>query len=277
MSCKRLFATVLAMGMLMASLAGCTCLHDWQDGDCNNPKTCKICHETLGQRLGHDWKNANCMDPQVCDRCGAVGEQALGHSWVEATTEKPKTCRICGVTEGDPIVTDSRFHTADTAPFAGTWEGQFTIPVKDFGYNGVQSSVVYNVVLTFGKAGEFSSKVSIASGLSIKNEIIRLVEEDYYAVAAASGKDKEAADAEMKTNWFGWTVKQYATFLVQNYTFQDKTSNQMTGVYYVEDGQVHAATAWDEDMSETYGSITEGSLSWTDPITGHTVALTKKA
>lgn len=276
MTTKRIFAALAAFVMLSVLLCGCGCRHDWQAANCNEPKRCKLCGETVGNRMGHHWSNATCTENKTCTRCGAIGEEAQGHKWVEATTEAPKTCRICAATEGERIITDERFHTADTKDFVGTWAGQLSVPCADLGYTGVNNPLVYNVELTFGKAGEFTSKVGLASGLPMKNEVIRLKAEEMYAFSASLGKDKAAADAEMQA-LLGMSVTQYATFLVQNFTFTDPVTSQITGVYYVQEGQVHAATKWTDDMTAEYGYIEEGELLWTAIGSGYSCTLTQVA
>ena len=273
---KRIFAVLLAIFMLAVTLSACGCRHQWEAANCNAPKTCKLCGETVGNRMGHHWSNATCTENKTCTRCGAIGEEALGHSWVEATTEAPKTCRICSATEGERIITDERFTTATSAPFVGTWEGQLSVPCADLGYTGINTPMVFNVTLTFGKAGEFTSKVELASGLTMKNEVIRLAAEDLYAGYA--NMDRDAADAAMKA-LMGVTVTEYATYYVQqkNYTYKDPITSQMSGVYYVQEGQVHAAAQWTDDMTNTYGAIQEGQLQWTDITTGRSCTLTQKA
>ena len=273
MTTKRIFAALAAFVMLGILLCGCGCKHDWQAANCNEPKLCKICGETVGNRMGHHWSSATCTENKTCSRCGAIGEAAQGHQWVEATTEAPKTCRICAATEGERIITDERFTTAASAPFVGTWKGQMSVSCADLGYTGINTPMVFHVTLTFGKAGEFTSKVELASGLPMKNEVVRLQAEDLYAGYANMTKDQ--ADAAMK-NLMGVTVTEYAAYYVQqkNYTYTDPITSEITGVYYVQEGEVHAATQWTDDMTQTYGNIEEGQLLWTDITTGRSCTLT---
>ena len=250
--------------------------HTWFAATCEEPKSCENCNLTEGDALGHNWTEATCETAKTCSVCSVKEGEAPGHIWLDATTEAPKTCEACNLTEGERIITDERFKTADTAPFVGTWEGQITVPCADLGYTGVSNPLVYNIRLTFGKAGEFTSKVGLASGLPMKNEVIRLKAEEMYAFSASLGKDKAAADAEMQA-LLGMSVTQYATFLVQNFTFTDPVTSQITGVYYVQEGQVHAATKWTDDMTAEYGYIEEGELLWTAIGSGYSCTLTQVA
>lgn len=45
-------------------------VHQWQDADCENARTCTECGGTEGEPLGHDATEANYQDPSVCTRCG---------------------------------------------------------------------------------------------------------------------------------------------------------------------------------------------------------------
>lgn len=78
--------------------------HEWIDADCENPKTCKLCGATEGEKGGHKWEEATCTDPKTCSVCGLTEGDALSadkeHKWEEATCAKPKTCTICNKTEG---------------------------------------------------------------------------------------------------------------------------------------------------------------------------------
>lgn len=81
--------------------------HEWQDADCENPKTCQLCEETDGEKGGHKWAEATCEAPKTCSSCGLTEGEALSadrtHSWKAATCTEPKTCTICSVAEGTTI------------------------------------------------------------------------------------------------------------------------------------------------------------------------------
>ena len=67
--------------------------HKWKDATCTDPKTCLICGETTGTKLGHRWKQANCFDPRTCINCKLTDGSPLGHNFVNGT------CTRCGDTE----------------------------------------------------------------------------------------------------------------------------------------------------------------------------------
>lgn len=95
-----LICAVLCCGIV----AGCSCVHEWSEGDCENPKTCTLCGEQEGGPMGHTWQEAACTAPQTCSTCGAVQGEALGHDYESVTYEPTEldegvtvhTCSICG-------------------------------------------------------------------------------------------------------------------------------------------------------------------------------------
>ena len=98
---KRILLTMLA-AVLLLTLSGCACEHQWVEADCLTPQTCSLCEKTEGDPLGHDWLAADCVQPVHCARCAATEGDPLGHTFAEATCAAPKTCTLCGLTEGEP-------------------------------------------------------------------------------------------------------------------------------------------------------------------------------
>lgn len=266
----RIFPVVMIL-LLLLGMTACGCKHEWEAATCTTPETCKLCQTTRGQRLGHSWTNASCTQNKACSRCGTIAELAQGHSWVEATTEAPKTCRICGATEGDRIITDPRFTSAQAAPFVGIWEGEMRVNCQQQGYTGVKEDMVYTVHLELDKAGNMYCRITIASGLSIKAEVIRLMAQTMFGEFAEMGLDEAAADAQMQS-LLGMTVYQYATYQVQDFTFID-LSSERNGVYFVQDGKAYAAANWSEDMSVYNGVQQKEAMFWRDPLSGQIATL----
>lgn len=98
--------SVLATICMLLSFTGCgeaACKHDWQNATCEDPMTCALCGETVGDPNGHHWTDVTCSTPKTCDICGVTEGDALGHTWTDATCTKPKTCDICGETEGKAL------------------------------------------------------------------------------------------------------------------------------------------------------------------------------
>ena len=108
--------------------------HSWQDADCDTAKTCTRCGETEGEPLGHDYGAASCDEAATCSRCGRPSGGPLGHDWQDATCTAPKTCRRCHITEGralghdwqDPTCTDpytcSRCSETVGTPLGHSWQ-----------------------------------------------------------------------------------------------------------------------------------------------------------
>ncbi|MBE6579290.1 MAG: leucine-rich repeat domain-containing protein [Ruminococcaceae bacterium] len=76
-------------------------VHEWEEADCENPKTCVTCGETTGTVAGHDWQIATCTSAKTCATCGKTEGSAKGHNWKAATCVCAKTCQVCGATEGE--------------------------------------------------------------------------------------------------------------------------------------------------------------------------------
>jgi len=103
--------------------------HEWQDADCDTPKTCETCGATEGEALGHEWQDADCDTPKTCETCGATEGEALGHEWNDATCETPKTCGTCGATEGD--VAEHTYETEYTISEDGHYKKCICHPALD--------------------------------------------------------------------------------------------------------------------------------------------------
>lgn len=52
------------------------CIHAWISANCNAPKTCSKCRETIGYPSAHIWSDATYNAPRTCTLCGEmVGEK----------------------------------------------------------------------------------------------------------------------------------------------------------------------------------------------------------
>lgn len=113
-NCRMLVLTALCLLML----TGCCLSHQWQEADCEIPKTCIKCGKVEGEALGHNWKEASCTAPKTCTGCGLTEGEALKHYFSSATCADPATCWDCGLTMGEPLphsfgtweTTDSGLH-----------------------------------------------------------------------------------------------------------------------------------------------------------------------
>ncbi len=84
------------------------------------------------------------------------------HEWKDATTEAPKTCSICQKTEGERIITDSRFTTAACKDLFGTWKGVYKMPATFIDANLTQT-LDLEVSFIFHNDGSFQNIVKITN------------------------------------------------------------------------------------------------------------------
>lgn len=120
-------ALALLLVVLIATLTGCKCKHEWQDATCTAPRICVKCGEAEGEPLGHKWQGATCEEPKCCTVCGEIQGKPLGHTWEDATCQSPKHCLVCGKTEGEPfdhIWEDATCTTAKTCKLCGLTNGE---------------------------------------------------------------------------------------------------------------------------------------------------------
>ena len=104
------------------------CAHEWNDADCDTPKTCEKCGDTTGSALGHAWSNADCTTPKTCSRCHATDGSALGHAWSNADCTTPKTCSRCHATDGSAL---GHNYVNNTCTRCGDVNGSVTPPAVD--------------------------------------------------------------------------------------------------------------------------------------------------
>ena len=100
---KKIVTLFLAFALCLTMLAGCGLSHEWEEADCENPKTCAKCDKVEGEALGHEWEDADCVNPKTCSRCDETKGEALGHEWVAADCVNPETCSRCGETTGEAL------------------------------------------------------------------------------------------------------------------------------------------------------------------------------
>ena len=94
---------MLLLTLVLFSLTGCSCDHDWQEADCRHPKTCLKCGETEGMELEHDWIEATCTTRKHCSRCAYTRGEPLGHTFREATCTESAVCTVCGFVGEGPL------------------------------------------------------------------------------------------------------------------------------------------------------------------------------
>lgn len=120
----RILATLV---LILLTLTGCSCEHEWKDATCTEPKTCTLCSEIEGEASGHTWEAATCTMPQTCKFCGETTGDFLEHTWAEATCTTPATCTVCDATDGAPTEhnwVDATCTEPKTCSTCGTTEGE---------------------------------------------------------------------------------------------------------------------------------------------------------
>lgn len=297
---RNLYILVLVL-VLSLALTGCQkpCEHEWEDANCEDPKTCELCDETEGAPLGHTWKaatcnaaktcevcekvdgeplghtwvDATCEDPKTCSTCKTEEGEALGHTWVDATTEAPKTCTTCQVTEGDPIDTDDRFVTADCEFLFGNWSGEY---VQTFEAMGLSSDIklTFDLTMTFNNDGTMEMVLG-PNPDTYHAEMKVYMTEVMYLTFEAEGMSRAEADAGILAT-YGMTMEEYIDTAVAELDPEDETYEEEL-VYYVEDDTIYSAYDWDEDMEPMTYTLEGDTLTCIDEATEMTFVLTKDA
>lgn len=297
-----ILALVLVL-VLSLALTGCSkpCEHEWEDANCEDPKTCELCDETEGAPLGHTWKAATCNAAKTCETCGKVdGEplghtwvdatcedpktcsackteegEALGHTWVDATTEAPKTCSTCQATEGDPIDVDDRFVTSECEALFGSWSGTITQTSADFGMEDDSYSMTATMTMTFGNDGTLTEKYVYEKD-SYMTFMRYYLAEMAYASMEAEGFDRDTADAAF-VSVYGMNITEYVDTTLDALTEED-LAEEYTGVYYIEDDTFYCGLDWTDDDMYGYEFTLEGNtLTLDEEYTGVETVLTKDA
>lgn len=93
---------LLCLVILLLSLTGCSCEHEWQASTCLAPRTCIHCGETQGKVRSHNWGNTACNSPEPCTVCGTMDGMEFTHEWRD-------DCKICIHCGHDERPADDRF------------------------------------------------------------------------------------------------------------------------------------------------------------------------
>lgn len=266
---RKIFMLLPALACVLI-LTGC-CFHSqWYAATCEAPKTCTECGETEGEPLGHSWVDATCTAPKTCSACHKAEGEALGHSWVDATTEAPKTCTVCAATEGERIVTDPRFTTAATADLQGQWLTDLSVPSDMFGISGFEGTLDLQISLTLGNDGTMGLGYLVTNNEEFTNSLTAYLESTLYAELEATGLDREAADAAM-VDIYGMTVPEFVADVMAQLDFAAVfDALDITGVYYVEDGQFYSGISWDLEMEPSQFTLDGDTLVLAEELSGIT-------
>ena len=284
---KKIWIAVLALVMLLL-LAGCGCEHEWEDANCETPKTCKLCDETEGAPLGHTWNAATCTEAKTCDVCNKTeGEakghsweaatcllpekcsvchetrgEALSHNWQEATTEAPKTCANCQLTEGGRLITDPRFTTASTKELHGKWYCDVTLTGKMLEMEGYIDKLNCTMHYEFGKTGELKASLEVHDMFAFQNALKKMTVDALYAEFAYSyGYDKTTANLAMQAA-YGMTVEEYADTYVESVDMDEifEEYGAFDGVYYVGQNGIYMALSWNNTFECSTYTLENGVL-----------------
>ena len=271
---KRKILTMLLVLCLLLAISACSCSHDWEEADCDDPKTCALCGETEGESLGHewedadctkaktckecgktkgeplghDWEDATCIEAKTCSVCGEKDGEALGHTWMDATTDAPKTCSTCGETEGERIITDSRFTTSATKDFYGSWQENITFSASDLGWGNYSDTFEFVTTFTFDNKGNYTMSVMPVDPVAMKDVFKAIVADSIYQQYSAYGYDKSATDAYYMSS-FGMNVTQYVDEYYKDIDFEQSYAEaSVNGVYYVKNGKIYLAKSWNSSF-----------------------------
>lgn len=253
---KRLFLIALVLVFAMALTAcdtvnGFLCKHEnVNEGNCVTDKTCADCGKVLSAGTGHYWLYATCEAPRTCTFCGKTEGEALGHAWVDATTDAPKTCEICGATEGDRVITDERFTTAATIDYQGSWVVAFNMSGEMMGLTGFDSGIDCYLYLDLRNDGTASLSIGAADVAAMEADITDYLVVALYDELAGAGLGKEDAEAAFQEA-YGMSLQEYAEYAVKEMNMASLFEQmRIDMVYYVENGNLYMAEAWETDMGD---------------------------
>ena len=66
---KKIIYSIICL-LIILSLSGCGCEHEWLDATCETPRTCALCGDIEGKANDHEWKEATFTEPAICNICG---------------------------------------------------------------------------------------------------------------------------------------------------------------------------------------------------------------
>ena len=121
---------LIILCLLVFSLTGCACKHQWSNATCITPKTCSECGATEGSFLGHQWSDATCTAPKTCINCSKTEGDILPHQWSNATCLSPAVCSLCSLEGelGNHLWVDA---TYEHAKYCSTCKVEDGLPLLD--------------------------------------------------------------------------------------------------------------------------------------------------
>jgi len=189
---------------------------------------------------------------------------------VDATTEAPKTCENCGKTEGERIITDERFTTAEASALIGKWEMKLNLPASDMGLEGLVEEVPVIYTFDFGNAGELTMNLRFEDRATLVDTLAAVTAEQVFVEAEAEGISREEMDAAF-VDEYGMTVAEYAISVFKGIDWNgllDMFSLEFK--YYVEGDQLYMDYSWEGDFLDPATITIQGdTMTLTDSIESH--------
>lgn len=233
--------------IVLLTLSGCACRHQWQGGSCTQSRICAHCGQEEGTAPGHTWQSATCTEPARCSSCGQTQGDPLPHRWQSATTEKPKTCADCGAVEGERIITDPRFTTAACARLMGVWSWEGTLQGSDLGLPDYTCPIPCRFTFYFTADGGAALVAEPQDMDAFTASMETYMQDMLRSQLTAQGiEDPDGAILEQT----GMSVEEYVRHTVEASGMTDLISRfNFTGVYYVQGENLYLAPGWEGDFT----------------------------
>lgn len=253
---KKLIYLILSAVMLL-SLTGCQCKHEWAEANCVNAAVCSKCGEVQGEALGHNWAAADCETPETCARCGETQGEALGHNfdqWSVGEIDMSRSCTVCGAEERSPI--DPKVVLASY--ITGNWNHTFAlrqgyqVTCYDFAHNVIPGYMHFSEdgsgLLTYSLS---DGDVAVIKDIEFEWALAEYYEDDNaYEVSIAGNGLSTAAllqfndngapqlDVPIEDSFIGFTKNpDVEEFLVGPWSYMDNEGNLLSFILH-EDGSL---------------------------------------
>ena len=226
----RLFAALPAAIVLMMTLSGCDCQHQWQEANCVDPKICTICYQTQGKPNDD-------------------------HRWKEATTDAPETCSVCGLTRGEIIDTDERFHTEDCQSLFGKWTTTYELGGEIYGLD--QLNMTIRLTMVFSNDGTLTISRALSDPDAFRDSYSQYLAQMMYDRYAQQGMNEASADLACQTQ-YGKTIMEFCREQALRMTVSMTSSYEK--VYYVSNEKLYTGEDWDSDMTSQEFQLENGTV-----------------